>query len=158
VIEYFNNHQASFWFLAGFALLAIEVLAFGFASGVLLFGSIGALIAGSVLFFGLAPQTWLVGIAIFTLASVASALLLWKPLKKLQEGGELGNDQSSDLIGHEFRLDSTVTTAEPGSVKFSGIDWRVELDHRSGEAQIDAGQRVKVSRVNAGVFQVTRAS
>lgn len=157
MIDFFNQNQASFWFLTGFVLLAIEVLAFGFTSGVLLFGSIGALIAGSALFFGWVPHTWLAGIALFTLSSVASALLLWKPLKKLQDGGELGGDQSSDLIGYQFRLDSTVTLTSPGSVKYSGVDWRVELDDSEGEEQIDAGQKVSVSRVNAGVFQVKRA-
>jgi len=157
VIDYFNANPASFWFLVGFVLLAIEIVAFGFASGVLLFGSIGALITGALLWSGIVPDTWLTGVAVFTLTSMAVAVLLWKPLKSLQSSGKLGADRSSDLIGHEFRLLDTVSVTTPGTIRYSGVEWQVQLDADSAVEQLDKGSRVRVSRVSPGVFQVREA-
>ena len=154
MIDYFNNNQAQFWFLVGFALLALEVVAFGLATGVLLFGSLGALVTGALFWFDLLPANWLAGIAAFSITSVVLAVVLWKPLKSLQSGSELGSDQSSDLIGHEFKLKGAITMSVPGNVRYSGIDWRVEIDDAAVVEQIDKGARVRVNRVNAGVFRV----
>ena len=156
MIEYFNNHMASFWFFIGFLLLAIEVVAFGFATGLLLFGSIGALVTGALMWLGFIPATWWVGIAAFTLSSVAAAVVLWKPLQRMQSGAKLGEDRSSDLIGHEFRLDQMVTPTSPGKTRYSGVDWRVELSDDSAVLEpIEQGKKVRVSRVGAGVFFVS---
>lgn len=154
MIEYFSSNPASFWFLLGFLLLAIEVVAFGFSSGVLLFGSFGALITGALFWLGVLPQTWLLGIAVFTISSALCAALLWKPLKKMQSGAEMGQDRSSDLIGHEFRLTDDVSLTNPGSTRYSGIEWRVELDDQSKEQVLTTGTKVRVSQVQVGVFIV----
>lgn len=148
------NNLSGFWFGLGFLLLAIEILAFGFASGVLLFGSLGALITGGLIYFGVIDDQWLLSIASFGLASAAAALLLWIPFKKLQSGSELGNDKSSDLIGHTFRLESDLTPTVNASTRYSGIDWRVELSENSAHSVIESGSRVSVAAVNAGVFYV----
>lgn len=158
MFEYFNNNPASFWFIIGFSLLALEILAFGFATGILLFGSIGALITGAVFWFGLVPQTWLVGIAVFAVSSAVSTLLLWKPLKSLQGNtSTLGSDRSSDLIGYEFRLEQTISYTAPGQIKYSGISWRVELDDSAAVESMGKGEKVKVNRVSAGIFGVVPA-
>jgi len=78
------GNQANIWFALGFALLAIEVVAFGFGSGVLLFGSLGALITGALLWFGVIPSSWIYSIACFAIASAAATAILWVPLKKMQ--------------------------------------------------------------------------
>lgn len=148
------NNLSGFWFALGFLLLAIEILAFGFGSGVLLFGSVGALITGALLYFNVVSADWLISIASFGLASAAAALLLWVPFKKLQSGAKLGNDRSSDLIGHTFRLDSSVTRTENSHTRYSGVDWRVELSDNSVQEQLESGSRVRVAAVNAGVFYV----
>lgn len=156
--EYFTQHPAAFWFLVGFALLAIEVVAFGFGSGVLLFGSFGALIAGALFWMGLLPQSWLVGIAVFTSGSVLSALLLWKPLKNMQSGKRMGQDRSSDLIGHEFRLETELSSNTTATTRYSGVDWRVELDDKEKGVSLSTGTKVKVSKVAVGVFHVVPVS
>jgi len=55
-------NQTTLWFIIGFTLLAIELLVFGFASGVLLFGGIGALITGAALWFELIPHNFIVAV------------------------------------------------------------------------------------------------
>lgn len=154
-MELITNNLPGFWFALGFVLLAIEILAFGLGSGVLLFGSVGALVTGALLYFNVLPSVWLMSIASFALASAAATLILWVPFKKLQSGASLGNDKSSDLIGHSFRLESELTRTDPASTRFSGIDWRVELSEGTDSERLESGTRVTVSAVNAGVFYVT---
>ncbi len=147
-------NPANVWFAIGFALLAIEILIFGFASGVLLFGGIGALITGAVLWFNVIDANWVFSIGIFAIASALATLVLWFPLKKLQSGAELGNDQSSDLIGHQFRVNSEVTHTSPGTHQYSGVKWRVEISNQSSSSRIAAGSLVTVAGVDPGVFHV----
>jgi len=148
------SNPANVWFIIGFALLAIEILIFGFASGVLLFGGIGALITGALLWFGIIDVNWIFSIGVFAVASAVATLVLWFPFQKMQSGAELGNDQSSDLIGYQFRVTSDVTLTEPGSHQYSGVSWRVEISDQSQQDRIAAGSQVKVAGVEPGVFHV----
>lgn len=154
MVEFINNNLTAFWFALGFLLLTIEILAFGLGSGVLLFGSVGALATGALMWFGLLTPSWVAGIAAFAVASAIATALLWYPLKKMQQGPELGNDRSSDLIGHSFRLDTDITRVSSGKTRYSGVDWRVEISEESARESLDAGSRVGVVAVNAGIFYV----
>ena len=154
-MEIITENLAGFWFALGFVLMAIEILAFAFGSGVLLFGSLGALITGALIYFGVLPDNWLVSIGSFALASAASALVLWAPLKRMQSGSELGENRSSDLIGHTFVLSEDLAVNKFASTRYSGIDWRVELDSQESAQTLSSGTRVRVAAVNAGVFYVT---
>ncbi len=157
LIEYFNEHQAAFWVTAGFVILAIEVLAFGLASGVLLFAGIGALTTGGLIWLGIVPHTWVAGIACFAVTTGASAMALWKPLKNFQGDGDITPEPTSDLIGHQFRLDESISVSKPGTTRFSGVEWRVEVDDKAGVETIDAGNKVSVVSIDAGIFRVAPA-
>ncbi len=158
MIDYFDANQQTFWFAVGFALLVIEALAFGFTSGVVLFAGIGALATGLLFWAGLLPASWAAGIGSFGLCSALSALLLWKPLLRLQsQKGLTGHDLSSDFIGHEFRLGQTITHAAPGKTQYSGIEWRVEIDDSAAVEQIEVGTKVAVASIDVGVFRVRPA-
>lgn len=63
------------------------------------------------------------------------------PLKRMQDSGAPKQQQSSDLIGYEFVLQQDVTPSQPGQHRYSGIDWKVELD-ASADEKLNAGQRV----------------
>lgn len=147
-------NQATIWLALGFLLLAIEAVAFGFASGVLLFGSLGALLTGVLLWFSLIPDSFIAAVACFAVATALITLALWAPLKRLQSGAELGHDRSSDLIGHSFVVSSDVSRAVPGVQKYSGIPWRVEPAEHLSDTMISAGTRVSVTAVSVGVFYV----
>lgn len=155
MVEYFNANQDAFWFSVGFILLAIEAFAFGFTSGVVLFAGIGGLVTGGLMWSGLVPQTWFAGFASFGVSSGICAALLWKPLLKLQNEDVPEKDNSSDLIGHSFRLEQAISYTTPGKVHFSGIDWRVEIDDdKASVSEIGAGEKVTVTSVDAGLFRV----
>jgi hypothetical protein len=154
MIEYFDAHQYAFWFTLGFGLLVLEALVFGFTSGVVLFTGIGALLTGGLLWGGVLPAGWLYGVACFGLCSGMSAAVLWKALLKFQNFDVTAKDNSSDMIGYTFRLEQAISLDSPGSTRYSGIDWRVEIDAAAGYGEIAAGSRVAVTSVDAGVFRV----
>ena len=154
IADYIVNHQAEFWLIVGFLMLAIEMLT-GFTIGVFLFGGLGALAAGLLMMASVLPETWIAGVACTGISSGVIAALLWKPLKKLQ-GDDVPppKDNSSDLVGHEFVLASDISPAHPGSTQYSGISWKVEIDENAGVDNIQAGQRVAVTSVEVGLFKV----
>lgn len=152
-VEYIASHQAQFWSLLGFAMLAVEVVT-GFVSGVFLFAGLAALTSGILMGVGVLPETWTAGVACTGISSGVITALLWKPLKKLQRDRPSKKDDSSDLIGYEFVTESDIAMNKPSSKSYSGITWRVEIDYAAGVDTIGAGQRVSVSSVDVGVFKV----
>ncbi|MBB3167633.1 NfeD family protein [Simiduia aestuariiviva] len=151
MVEYINQHQTEFWLVAGFALLVLEVLV-GFAAGVFLFAGLGALITGGLMFVGVLPETWVAGISCTGISSGLSAVVLWQPLRNLQGNKPIEKDNSSDFVGHEFVLSEDVTQSQPGTLQYSGIQWRVELD--AGIESLAKGSRVTVVSVEVGAFKV----
>ena len=148
------SNQATLWLALGFLLLAIEAVAFGFGSGLLLFGSLGAIVTGALVWFTLVPDNFVSAVACFAISTTLVTLILWKPLKRLQSGAELGHDRSSDLIGHNFILSTDINQDLPGNQKYSGINWRVEPAEELTDKFIAAGTRVSVTAVSVGVFYV----
>ncbi len=154
VLDYINGHQAEFWIAFGFLLLAIEVLIMGLTTGVILFAGLGALLTGLLMMAGVMPETWKAGIAGFGIFAGVVTALLWQPLRKLQGNHAPRRDTSSDLIGLEFMLEQAITVQQPGKHRYSGIEWRVEIDSDFSMENIAAGQRVVVTSVDAGIFRV----
>ena len=153
IVEYIHSHQPEFWIIFGFTLLVLEVVT-GLTTGVLLFGGLGGLIAGLLMLLGIVPETWTAGVASAGISSGIIAALLWKPLRNMQGGREPAKDDSSDLIGYEFVTEQNIDMLNPGSKRYSGIEWRVEIAKDAGVNEITAGVRVIVSSVDVGVFRV----
>lgn len=156
IIDYITSHQAEFWMVMGFALLAAEVLT-GFTVGVFLFAGIGALVTGGLMSFGVLAESWVAGISCTGISTGVITALLWKPLKNLQGDRPIEKDNSSDLIGHTFVIENEVTMTNPGNTQYSGVSWRVEIDKDAGVDVIEAGKQVTVSSVEVGVFKVKLA-
>lgn len=157
MIEYIQSHQSGFWITAGFILLAAEALVFGFATIILLFAGIGALITGLLMAVGVLPETWIAGVSGFGLSTGIVSILLWKPMRRLQNDNVSTQSNSSDLIGYEFVLQEDISPMKTGHHRYSGIDWTVELDPSAAADSLPAGQRVKVASVDAGIFRVKAA-
>lgn len=158
LIEYLNQHQAQFWMACGFAILIIEIMFLGLATGVLLFAGLGALLTGLMMQIGILPENWLTGFSSFGISSGVVTILLWRPLKRLQGARTPDKDRSSDLIGLEFVLNQTIDTQTPGKTRYSGIEWRVEVSPESELHAIAAGEVVIVTSVDVGVFRVKPAA
>lgn len=155
MIEYIDLHRPGFWIALGFILLVLEVLLFGFTTIIFFFAGLGALITGLAMNLGLLPETWIAGVSCFGVTTGLLSLLLWKPLMNLQGKGAPAVKPTSDFVGYEFVLQQDVTRVTPGKQRYSGVDWKVELDADTSE-QLPAGQRVVVTSVDAGIFRVRR--
>lgn len=153
IVDYINTHQAEFWLMLGFALLAVEVLT-GFTTGVFLFSGLGAIATGLLMTSGLLPESWLTGIASLGISSGLITAILWKPLKKLQGDKQIQKDNSSDIVGYVFTLSQSINRQQPGSTSYSGLTWKVVLDDNTEVSSVDAGQQVYVSSVEVGTFKV----
>lgn len=154
MLEYIHSHQAGFWIALGFILLALEVLVFGFTTIVMLFAGLGAVTTGLLMQTGVLPQTWIAGIACFGISTGIYSVLLWKPLNRIQANSTPQQKQSSDLIGLEFVVQQDISLTQPGTTKYSGISWRVEIDKDAGVDSLHSGQRVIVTSLDAGIFRV----
>ena len=153
IAQYINSHQAEFWTLLGFLMLAIEVST-GLVTGLFLFAGIGSIITGLLMMTGILNETWEVGIASTAICASISALALWKPLKKMQNADEPKKDNSSDLVGYEFVLQQDINLLTPGTTDYSGIKWKVEVYKDAGVDEISAATRVVVCSVDVGKFRV----
>lgn len=153
IAEYIYTHQAEFWIMLGFAMLVVEV-SLGLITGVLLFGGIGAIITGILMMTGILNETWEIGLASTAICAALTALVLWKPLKKMQNSDVPKKDNSSDLVGYEFVLQQDITLLSLGTIQYSGIEWKVEIYKDAGVDEIKAATRVVVCSVEVGRFKV----
>jgi len=154
MIEYIQTHQSGFWIALGFLLLATEVLLFGFTTIIFLFAGIGGLVTGLLMSAGILPETWIAGVSSFGISTGIASIVLWKPMSKLQDNNAPKQSHSSDLIGYEFVLQEDISRLNTSQHRYSGVDWKVELDASAEADSLSAGQRVAVVSLDAGVFRV----
>lgn len=156
MVEYINNNMSGFWIALGFAMMAAEVMLFGFTTIIFLFAGLGALITGLLMSFGIIPETWIAGTASFGIVTGICGAALWKPLMAMQNKAIPKQIPSSDFIGLEFVLSEDISATNAGSYRYSGVDWKVEIDSSSDVDSLKAGQRVVVVIVDVGVFRVVK--
>lgn len=154
MIEYIQEHQAGFWVAIGFLMLTAELLIFGLSTLLLLLGGLAAVTTGILIYVGILPDDWYFGFGSFGILSAAYGFLLWKPLQRFQNSGPAEQKPTSDLVGMDFVLDEEITSAKPGTTRYSGVSWRVEVAREAGVDLIEAGKRVEVVSVDAGIFRV----
>jgi membrane protein implicated in regulation of membrane protease activity len=158
MVEYINENLPGFWIALGFAMLAAEVLVFGFTTIIFLFAGLGALATGLLMSIGVIPETWIAGTACFGIATGVSSAILWKPLKSMQDNSEPVKKPTSDLVGLEFVLSDDIAANSPGRYRYSGIDWVVEIDGSSDVDALSKGERVAVISLDVGILRVVRAA
>ena len=83
-----------------------------------------------------------------SLLSIGSAVLLWKPLKKIQSPSKDTNVEVG-LVGHQFQLEKGISPEEPGEYVYSGISWKVVSDQAIAKAAF-----VKVVKADVGQLTV----
>ena len=136
--------------IMGVLLLVVEVIFFGFATFFLLFIGISCLIAGLLMSFSVIPDTALSALSSVSVFSIIIAFGFWKPLRKLQKPDD-NNEIEVGLVGHKFILTSDVSPNKSIDYKYSGVNWIVK-----SLEEIDAGQSVKVIKLEVGVLLVVK--
>lgn len=119
---FLENHQLIWYAIAGISLV-LELGIMGL-SGPLLFFAIASVITGMLINVGVI-EAWQSQIVVVGLLTAVITLVLWKPLKNMQNSRSK-TDESSDMIGLQVPVVDTVTQAE-GSVRYSGVNWQARL-------------------------------
>lgn len=158
MLDYINNNMSGFWIALGFILLAAEVLLFGFTTIIFLFAGLGAVLTGLLMSFGVLPETWIAGTASFGIVTGISSVVLWKPMMLMQGKSATKQKIVSDFVGLKFVLMEDISRTAPGNYRYSGVNWRVEIDSSSDIEAITKGTRVVVVAVQVGLLHVIEAA
>lgn len=153
IVNYFAAHNDAFWYVLGGGMLVLEALVLGLSTGILLFTGIGAMLTGLAvsLGFGTTKEEQII---IFGITSVLVTAILWKPFKSLQKTKST-QDTSSDMIGMTVKLTAEATRSKSGTIRWSSIDWKAELDKSCPKDSIAEGEDVTVTAVTAGKMTIT---
>ena len=146
-MSWLTANLATLLLIIGIALLAVEVGVFGFSVFLLFFVGLACIVTGVMMWF-LIPQTLAWGLGMVAVLSVTFAVLLWGPLRRIQNTG--GNATvTNDLVGHAFVLERDLAIGAHGKHRMSGVDWKVRSD-----VDLKAGTPVQVVKVDVGELTV----
>lgn len=132
----------------GLFLAVIDLMVFGFATLFLTLLGLAVLTTGMLIYFSVLTDSAAVIIGSVAVFTALYGVVLWKPLKALQEKRQ-SNKVSSDLTGMSFILQQDISPGSPGTYHYSGIDWTVETTE-----VITEGTEVEVIDLQVGVMTV----
>jgi len=130
-MEYFLDNPDHLWYLIAGISFVVELSIMGLG-GPLLFFALASLGTGILVSLGFIVG-WQSEILSVGLLTALVAVLLWKPLKLLQNLREK-TDNSSDMVGLKVPASSDINNIS-GSVRYSGIDWQARL---ADEVDVDS--------------------
>ena len=143
----FNNIPQTLVIL-GLLTLIIEVLILGCSTFVLLFFGIAMLFTSGLIYMGMIEANWISTILTLAIITLALAIVLWNPLKKLQNKPSK-TDIKSDFAVITFKLEKDLSPSERYTFNYSGIQWQIK-----SETQIEKGVMVEVIKKEVGVLWV----
>jgi membrane protein implicated in regulation of membrane protease activity len=119
---FLENHQLIWYAIAGLSLV-LELGIMGL-SGPLLFFAIASAVTGILVNIGFISG-WQSEVLAVGLLTAVITLVLWKPLKNMQNSRSK-TDNSSDMIGLQVPASDDITR-DSGSVRYSGVNWNARL-------------------------------
>lgn len=146
---FLENHHYIWYTIAGICLL-LELGIMGL-SGPLLFFAIASVITGFLINIGLIDG-WAMEVLVAGILSGVIAVLMWKPLKNLQNTRNK-TDQSSDMIGLQVTVADDVSKAS-GSIRYSGINWNARLADEVDVAIIAQNQLCEIVAITGTTMLV----
>jgi len=149
-MEYFLENPAHLWYLIAGISFVLELSVMGL-SGPLLFFAIASLVTGILVSVGVV-EGWQSEILAIGILTAVIAVVLWKPLKKLQNIKEK-TDNSSDMIGLELSVSSDVS-ANSGTVRYSGIEWQARLADEVDVESLSAASQCQVVAITGNTLLV----
>lgn len=142
------DNTAQILMALGIMMAVVDIVVLGFATFFLTLIGLAVLTTGVLLNFGVMTDSWAnILISVAVLSAIYTALL-WKPLSRLQQDTK-PQEVKSDIIGHQFHLETDVTASQPGMYLYSGVNWKIEADE-----ELTAGAKVEVTQVQVGVMRV----
>ncbi|GAC16167.1 hypothetical protein GLIP_3555 [Aliiglaciecola lipolytica E3] len=147
-MEFFSNNLAESLIVIGLIMLAVEIAILGFATFILFFVGVACVVTGALIYVDIIPDTLMSATLTVGLLTAIDALLLWKPLKNIQQKVD-NKPAQSDLIGHSFILGHDVSATQNPYYHYSGVQWKL-----ISAQPIAAGSMVKVIKADVGIFYV----
>lgn len=140
----FFSDTAQALMACGILLAVVDLLVFGFTTFFLTLLGFAMLTTGALLYFSVLTDSSSVVIAAITVFTGLYGVLLWQPLKKLQEKRQ-NRKVNTDLTGMSFILQQDISPDSPGTYHYSGIDWAIET-----QEVITQGTEVEVVELQVG--------
>ena len=147
-MSYLTENMAQVLIVIGLVLMIIEVAIIGFATFVLFFVGIAAVLTGLLMLVNIVPETWSIAAAVTAVLTLLTAAILWGPLKKLQTQQD-DRSVNHDFNHHEFTLTEDIDHRGLSEYSYSGIVWRLK-----SEQPLAAGTQVHIVRSEVGVLWV----
>lgn len=118
---------------------------------------IASFLVAALLAFGVLPASWPAMLSALAISTLLLALLLWKPLRKLQHGKQKQQESSaiSDFVGTRLTLTETASKTSSATVQFSGVSWQLKLAPDCPAETLPAGTEVQISSATVGLLLVT---
>ncbi|MFY8274900.1 NfeD family protein [Pseudoalteromonas sp. SSDWG2] len=147
-MEFITNNLAETLMILGVVALIIEVAVLGMSTFILLFLGLSLLATGMLMNFSLLHSTVTTALWSNTLVTAILSVVLWKPLKRMQEQRDSG-EVNSDFAELSFVLSNDVDEQGLTTHAYSGIEWKLKSKH-----PLTAGTKVKVVKKDVGVMWV----
>lgn len=148
-MEFVLQNLPEILLVTGIGALIIEAAVLGFATFVLLFLGASLVISGLLMYAGLVPETLVAAFWSNALLTTALALVLWKPLRKLQNQRAATQPLDNDFTRHEFVLEQDADIQGKTEHQYSGVRWKVK-----SAQPLPAGTLVEVVKAEVGVLWV----
>lgn len=148
MIEHGYDHLAQWLIALGLLALVVEVAVLGLSSFILVFLGLSLTLSGGLMMLGLLPETLTTAVWSNALLSGIAALILWKPLKQLQENRQTETVRG-DFAQESFILEMDVDISGKSERKYSGISWKLK-----SQTPIAAGTEVRVTKLEVGTLWV----
>lgn len=135
----------------GIIALIIEVTVLGLSTIILLLLGLSLLTSGLLMVVGVLPESITVALWSNTFITAVLALLLWKPMKRMQENVD-SKQINSDFADLTFVLAKDISDNEITTHHYSGISWQLKSTQ-----PISAGTKVIVVKKEVGIMWVAPA-
>ncbi|MBQ4833767.1 NfeD family protein [Pseudoalteromonas sp. MMG010] len=146
-----NNLPQTLMILGVLALI-IEVAVLGLSTFILLFFGISLIATGALMSLGILNDALSTALWSNTVITAALAVLLWRPLKKMQNKVD-NKPIQSDFAELSFVLNEDVSIAGLSTHHYSGISWQLKSEY-----PIASGTPVIVVKKEVGVMWVSPAN
>jgi len=149
-MEYFLENPDHLWYLIAGISFVVELSIMGL-SGPLLFFAIASLTTGILVSIGFVDG-WQSEILTVGLLTAVVAVILWKPLKSLQDSKDK-TDDSSDMIGLQVPASAEINESS-GTIRYSGIDWQARLAEEADGVCINENSQCQIIGITGNTMLV----
>jgi hypothetical protein len=148
---------STWFFLLGIVCVMLLPFAVPGVLEALLSLGVASFLAATLLAFGLLPDSWPAMLSALAISTLLLAVLLWKPLRKLQHGKNKLKESSaiSDFVGTRLTLTEAASKTRSTPVQFSGVNWQLKLAPDCPVETLPAGTEVQISSATVGLLLVT---